>query len=270
MFVASDIPAILQYTRKVIVLEEGEVVEVRRDGYALTAFDGKPIDARSAARSSWEASSAEKSGFKHFMLKEIFEQPNVIKETLAGRIDESRDVQLGRGTADRRDRAARDDQDLDHRLRHRVSRRDGRDVSHARAVQDPGRDGAGLGVPLRRPGDGSAHADDRDVAVRRNRRHDRSGQDRRRSRRADHRHLQRRRVAPDAHRRRHAATRAAAPRSPSPRRRRTFRKRSPRRCSRSTSRASASRRRSSGCARSPTERVCCRPRSTSCSTRATR
>jgi glucosamine--fructose-6-phosphate aminotransferase (isomerizing) len=94
MFVASDIPAILQYTRKVIVLEEGEVVEVRRDGYALTAFDGKTID-REVRQIAWEASSAEKSGFKHFMLKEIFEQPNVIKETLSGRIDESRDVQLG-------------------------------------------------------------------------------------------------------------------------------------------------------------------------------
>jgi glucosamine--fructose-6-phosphate aminotransferase (isomerizing) len=93
MFVASDIPAMLQYTRKVVVLEEGEVVEVRRDGYALTAFDGKPIE-RDVRQISWDASSAEKSGFKHFMLKEIFEQPNVIKETLTGRIDESLDVQL--------------------------------------------------------------------------------------------------------------------------------------------------------------------------------
>jgi glucosamine--fructose-6-phosphate aminotransferase (isomerizing) len=94
MFVASDIPAILQYTRKVIVLEEGEVVDVRRDGYTLTAFDGKSIE-REVRQIAWEASSAEKSGFKHFMLKEIFEQPNVIKETLSGRIDESCDVQLG-------------------------------------------------------------------------------------------------------------------------------------------------------------------------------
>ena len=93
MFVASDIPAILQYTRKVVVLEEGEVCEVRSDGYSLTAFDGKPID-RDVQQIAWEASSAEKTGFKHFMLKEIFEQPKVIKETLAGRIDESLDVQL--------------------------------------------------------------------------------------------------------------------------------------------------------------------------------
>jgi glucosamine--fructose-6-phosphate aminotransferase (isomerizing) len=93
MFVASDIPAMLQYTRKIIVLQEGEVVEVGRDGYNLTAFDGKPVE-RDVQQINWDATSAEKSGFKHFMLKEIFEQPNVIKETLTGRIDESHDVQL--------------------------------------------------------------------------------------------------------------------------------------------------------------------------------
>ena len=93
MYVASDIPAMLQYTRKIIVLEEGEVVEVTRDGYALTAFDGKPL-VRDVQQVMWDATSAEKAGYKHFMLKEIFEQPSVIKETLAGRIDESGDVQL--------------------------------------------------------------------------------------------------------------------------------------------------------------------------------
>jgi glucosamine--fructose-6-phosphate aminotransferase (isomerizing) len=93
MFVASDIPAMLQYTRKIIVLQEGEVVEVGRDGYVLTGFDGNPIE-RDVQQINWDATSAEKSGFKHFMLKEIFEQPQVIKETLAGRIDESHDVQL--------------------------------------------------------------------------------------------------------------------------------------------------------------------------------
>ncbi len=93
MFVASDIPAMLQYTKKIVVLQEGEVVDVGRDGYTLTAFDGKPIE-REVQQVSWDATSAEKAGFKHFMLKEIFEQPNVIKETLAGRVDESHDVQL--------------------------------------------------------------------------------------------------------------------------------------------------------------------------------
>ena len=93
MFVASDIPAMLQYTRRVVILEEGEIVEVGRDGYALTAFDGSSV-ARDVQQIAWDASSAEKAGFKHFMLKEIYSQPSVIKETLAGRIDESNDVQL--------------------------------------------------------------------------------------------------------------------------------------------------------------------------------
>ena len=94
MFVASDIPAMLQYTKRIIILQEGEVVDVGQDGYTLTAFDGKPVE-REVQQIAWDATSAEKSGFKHFMLKEIFEQPNVVKETLAGRIDEDHDVQLG-------------------------------------------------------------------------------------------------------------------------------------------------------------------------------
>jgi len=92
-FVASDTPAMLQYTRKVIVLREGEMVEVSKGGARLMDFHGNPIE-REIEQIMWDASSAEKSGFKHFMLKEIFEQPSVVKETLAGRIDESNDVQL--------------------------------------------------------------------------------------------------------------------------------------------------------------------------------
>jgi glucosamine--fructose-6-phosphate aminotransferase (isomerizing) len=93
MFVASDTPAILEYTKKEIILREGEMVVVGRDGYSLTDFEGNPI-ARDIVQVTWDASSAEKSGFKHFMLKEMFAQPSVVKETLAGRIDESGDSQL--------------------------------------------------------------------------------------------------------------------------------------------------------------------------------
>jgi glucosamine--fructose-6-phosphate aminotransferase (isomerizing) len=93
MFVASDTPAILQYTRKQIILREGEMVVVERGGYRLTDFDGVPIE-REVTQVMWDASSAEKDGFKHFMLKEMFVQPSVVKETLAGRIDESGDAQL--------------------------------------------------------------------------------------------------------------------------------------------------------------------------------
>jgi glucosamine--fructose-6-phosphate aminotransferase (isomerizing) len=93
MFVASDTPAILQYTRKQVILREGEMVVVDRDGYKLTDFLGNTIE-REVTQVMWDATSAEKDGFKHFMLKEMFVQPSVVKETLAGRIDESGDSQL--------------------------------------------------------------------------------------------------------------------------------------------------------------------------------
>ncbi|MBV8067266.1 MAG: glutamine--fructose-6-phosphate transaminase (isomerizing), partial [Candidatus Eremiobacteraeota bacterium] len=95
MYVASDTPAILPYTRKEVILQEGEIAVVGRHGFHLTDYDGNPID-RDPVQITWDATSAEKSGFKHFMLKEIFEQPNVIKETLAGRIDEDGNVHLAR------------------------------------------------------------------------------------------------------------------------------------------------------------------------------
>jgi glucosamine--fructose-6-phosphate aminotransferase (isomerizing) len=95
MYVASDTPAILPYTRKEVILQEGEIAVVGRDGFHLTDYNGKTIE-RDVVQIMWDAGSAEKSGFKHFMLKEIFEQPNVIKETLAGRIDDEGVVHLGR------------------------------------------------------------------------------------------------------------------------------------------------------------------------------
>ncbi|HVS45066.1 MAG TPA: glutamine--fructose-6-phosphate transaminase (isomerizing) [Verrucomicrobiae bacterium] len=93
MFVASDTPAILQYTRKQIILQEGEMVVVGRNGWDLTDYFGNPIY-RDIMQVTWDATSAEKDGFKHFMLKEMFEQPKVIKETLTGRVDESGEVKL--------------------------------------------------------------------------------------------------------------------------------------------------------------------------------
>jgi glucosamine--fructose-6-phosphate aminotransferase (isomerizing) len=93
MYVASDTPAILPYTRSEIILQEGEMVVVGRDGYKLTRYDGTPVT-RDVVNVTWDAVAAEKSGYKHFMLKEIFEEPTVIKETLAGRIDEDGHVHL--------------------------------------------------------------------------------------------------------------------------------------------------------------------------------
>jgi glucosamine--fructose-6-phosphate aminotransferase (isomerizing) len=94
MYVASDTPAILPYTRREIILQEGEIAVVGRDGFRLTDYAGARIE-REPILISWDATSAEKTGFKHFMLKEIFEQPHVIKETLSGRVDDRGNVHLG-------------------------------------------------------------------------------------------------------------------------------------------------------------------------------
>jgi glutamine---fructose-6-phosphate transaminase (isomerizing) len=94
MYVASDTPAILPYTRREIILQEGEIAVVGRDGVRLTDYAGADVE-REPIQITWDPGSAEKSGFKHFMLKEIFEQPNVIKETLSGRVDDLGDVHLG-------------------------------------------------------------------------------------------------------------------------------------------------------------------------------
>ncbi|MDR6227597.1 glutamine--fructose-6-phosphate transaminase (isomerizing) [Desmospora profundinema] len=84
-FIASDIPAILEHTRNVYVLEDGEMAVITRDGVSLFTTDGAPVN-REQMRVTWDAVTAEKAGYDHFMLKEIFEQPKAIRDTLAGRI----------------------------------------------------------------------------------------------------------------------------------------------------------------------------------------
>jgi glucosamine--fructose-6-phosphate aminotransferase (isomerizing) len=93
-FVASDVTAILSETRKVIFVDEGEIVTVTRTGVTITDFDGKTKQ-REPKIITWSAVQAEKGGFKHFMLKEIHEQPRAVADTLVGRIDlENDDVRL--------------------------------------------------------------------------------------------------------------------------------------------------------------------------------
>jgi glucosamine--fructose-6-phosphate aminotransferase (isomerizing) len=93
-FVASDVTAILSETRKVLFIDEGEVVTVTRESVVITDFDGKP-HVREPKIITWSAVQAEKGGFKHFMLKEIHEQPRAVADTLVGRVDlEGDDVRL--------------------------------------------------------------------------------------------------------------------------------------------------------------------------------
>jgi glucosamine--fructose-6-phosphate aminotransferase (isomerizing) len=92
-FVASDIPAILNYTRRELIVQEGEVVVVTRDGAKISTFSGQDVE-REVTNINWDVRSAEKGGFKHFMLKEMYEQPKVVKDTLVGRLHEDGSVDL--------------------------------------------------------------------------------------------------------------------------------------------------------------------------------
>jgi glucosamine--fructose-6-phosphate aminotransferase (isomerizing) len=84
-FVASDIPAILPYTRKMIFLEDGEMVVIQKGGYRLFTLQGETRQ-RTPKEILWDPVTAEKGGYKHFMLKEIFEQPRAIVDTIRGRV----------------------------------------------------------------------------------------------------------------------------------------------------------------------------------------
>ncbi len=85
MLCGSDIPALLAHTRQMLFLEDGEIAELRRDGLRHETLEGKPVE-RAPRRIDWSPMQAEKGGYKHFMLKEIFEQPRAVEDTLRGRI----------------------------------------------------------------------------------------------------------------------------------------------------------------------------------------
>ncbi len=93
-FVASDIPAMLSHTREMIFLEDGEIVVFADGAMQVTDLAGATL-AKSSKTITWSPLMAEKGGYKHFMLKEIYEQPRAIADTLAGRIlDDHGDVFL--------------------------------------------------------------------------------------------------------------------------------------------------------------------------------
>jgi glucosamine--fructose-6-phosphate aminotransferase (isomerizing) len=86
MLCASDIPALLAHTRDVTFLDDGEIAVLKADGAEITKLDGAPVQ-RATKRIDWSATQAEKGGYKHFMLKEIHEQPRAVEDTLRGRVD---------------------------------------------------------------------------------------------------------------------------------------------------------------------------------------
>ena len=84
-FVASDIPAILSHTRDIVFLGDEEMAVITRHGVQFTDFAGTPVS-KATQRVVWDPVAAEKAGYRHFMLKEIFEQPQAVEETILGRV----------------------------------------------------------------------------------------------------------------------------------------------------------------------------------------
>src|SRR5438309_6363639 len=94
MFVASDIPALLGQTREILVLDEGELAVVTAEGLTLRTLDGVPIR-RHPSTVPWDGEAAEKAGYPQFMLKEIFEQPEAVRNTMLERVDpEGPDIRI--------------------------------------------------------------------------------------------------------------------------------------------------------------------------------
>ncbi|MCL4492502.1 MAG: glutamine--fructose-6-phosphate transaminase (isomerizing) [Nitrospirae bacterium] len=84
-FLASDVPAFLSHSKEVIFLDNNEMAILHRDGVIVTDFEGNPLN-KSVSTISWSPSMAEKGGYRHFMLKEIYEQPRAIADTIRGRV----------------------------------------------------------------------------------------------------------------------------------------------------------------------------------------
>ncbi len=149
-FVASDIPAILAHTRSVFFLGDGEVAVLTPQGVKLVDFESRAID-RPAQHITWDPIMAEKGGFKHFMQKEIFEQPRAVRDTLLGRISQ----ETGKVFLDEMDISEQDFKNLARcencRLRHQLARGTRGQVHDRAARARPSGSGLRQRVSLPRP-----------------------------------------------------------------------------------------------------------------------
>ena len=87
VFVSSDITALIPYTKRIALIGEGEIVTAKPDGITVQQLDGTAVEAR-VVTVDWEAEQAQKNGFPHFLLKEIYEQPEAVRHALRGRVDD--------------------------------------------------------------------------------------------------------------------------------------------------------------------------------------
>ncbi len=93
-YIASDIPAILEYTRDYYLLEDNEIATLRKTGVTLEDLEGKPIE-KEIYHVTWDIQSAEKGGYDYFMMKEMVEQPEGLRKTISPRITERQEIDLG-------------------------------------------------------------------------------------------------------------------------------------------------------------------------------
>jgi glutamine---fructose-6-phosphate transaminase (isomerizing) len=95
IIIASDVSAIVERTKKVIYLEDGELIDIRNNSYNVVSFDNQPKK-KTISEVDWDVETATKGGHDHYLLKEILEQPQVIKDSIRGRIiEETADIKLG-------------------------------------------------------------------------------------------------------------------------------------------------------------------------------
>ena len=87
VFVASDVHAILEYTRDIITLEDKEIATISHTGYSIRSLENGDIHSKEVEHINWDTNQIEKAGYAHFMLKEIFEEPDAVLNALRGRID---------------------------------------------------------------------------------------------------------------------------------------------------------------------------------------
>ena len=149
-FVASDVPAILSHTRDMFFLADGDMAVLTAGGRAARAIStGRPVN-RQVTHILWDPIMAEKGGYKHFMLKEIFEQPRAVRDTTLGRVGQ----ETGRIFLDEMDIRPEEFAALpageDHRLRHQLARGPGRQVHDRKAGAHPRGGGLRQRIPLPR------------------------------------------------------------------------------------------------------------------------
>ena len=201
-FVASDVPAILSHTRDMIFLTDGDMAVLTPEGVQLTDFDGRAVK-RQVSHILWDPVMAEKGGYKHFMLKEIFEQPRAVRDTMLGRVGQ----ESGRVFLDEMDIIPKRFANFsgeDCRLWNQLACGAGRAIHDREAGAHPGGSGLRQRVPLPRPHRFQRRADGSDLAIGRDGRHAGGAARGQAERFKDPGHLQRGRFDDDARGRRHA------------------------------------------------------------------